>query len=63
MKSDAPTVEEYLAGLPQARRADLQTVREVILNNLAEGFVESMNFGMIAYEVPLEMFPDTYVLS
>ena len=38
----------------------METVREVILNNLAEGFVESMNFGMIAYEVPLEMFPDTY---
>ena len=60
MKSDATTVEEYLAGLPQQRQADLETVREVILNNLAEGFVESMNFGMIAYEVPLEMFPDTY---
>ncbi len=28
--------------------------------NLPDGVVETMNWGMIAYEIPLEVFPDTY---
>ena len=32
----------------------------MILENLPDGYVESMNWGMIAYEVPLETYPDTY---
>jgi len=60
MRSEATTVEEYLAELPDDRRDALKAVREVILDNLPEGYVESMNWGMIAYEVPLEIYPDTY---
>lgn len=60
MQSDAPTVEAYLAELPHDRRAALAAVREVILANLPDGIVESMNWGMIAYEVPLASYPDTY---
>ena len=59
-KSDAATVEEYLAGLPEERREVVSRVREVILRNLPRGYRESMNWGMIAYEVPLEKYPDTY---
>lgn len=60
MRSDATTVDEYLAGLPDDRRAALEKVRAVILDNLAPGFEEAMNWGMITYEVPLEINPDTY---
>ncbi len=60
MRSDATTVEDYLAELPDDRREAIEDVRAVILANLPEGFVESMNWGMIAYEVPLEVFPETY---
>ncbi|HEX7176338.1 MAG TPA: DUF1801 domain-containing protein [Pyrinomonadaceae bacterium] len=59
-KSDAATVEEYLEGLPEERREVVSRVREVILSNLPRGYRESMNWGMIAYEVPLEKYPDTY---
>ena len=59
-KSDAATVEEYLEGLPEERREVVARVREVILRNLPRGYRESMNWGMIAYEVPLEKYPDTY---
>jgi uncharacterized protein YdhG (YjbR/CyaY superfamily) len=58
--SQATTVEEYLAALPDERRMALSTVREAILERLPEGIVETMDWGMIAYEVPLETFPDTY---
>jgi hypothetical protein len=32
----------------------------LILENLPEGIQESMNWGMISYEIPLRSFPDTY---
>ncbi len=58
--SRATTVEEYLGELPDDRRAAVAEVREAILENLPEGYVEAMNWGMIAYEVPLATHPDTY---
>jgi Domain of unknown function (DU1801) len=60
MQSDAPTVTEYLASLPDDRRKALSAVRKVIKANLPKGIVESMNWGMITYEVPLTTYPDTY---
>jgi hypothetical protein len=60
MHSDATTVDEYLAALPDDRRTALTVVRKVIKRHLPKGIVESMNWGMIAYEVPLTTYPDTY---
>jgi len=60
MKSDAATVEQYLSELPEERRAGIETLRQVILENLPDGYEEAMNWGMIAYQVPLETYPDTY---
>lgn len=60
MRSDATTPAQYLAGLPDDRRAALATVRTVIRRNLPAGIVETMNWGMITYEVPLRTYPDTY---
>lgn len=60
MRSEATTVDEYLSELPADRREAIETVRSVILENLPDGYVEVMNWGMITYEVPLETYPDTY---
>jgi uncharacterized protein YdhG (YjbR/CyaY superfamily) len=60
MRSDATTVDQYLAKLPPDRREALTKVRQVMLKNLPQGFEESVNWGMIAYQVPLETYPDTY---
>ncbi|MEK6253372.1 MAG: DUF1801 domain-containing protein [Gemmatimonadales bacterium] len=60
MRSEATTVERYLAELPTERREAIEAVRSVILDHLPDGYVESMNWGKIAYEVPLETYPDTY---
>lgn len=59
-RSDATTVEAYLAELPEERRQVVSAVRELVLENLPEGYQESMNWGMISYEIPLERYPDTY---
>lgn len=60
MQSDAKTVAAYLKELPADKREVVSQVRELILENLPAGYVERMNWGMISYEIPLEMYPDTY---
>jgi uncharacterized protein YdhG (YjbR/CyaY superfamily) len=60
MRSNATDIESYLAELSQERRLAIETVRQVILDNLPEGYEEVMNWGMITFQVPLEEYPDTY---
>jgi hypothetical protein len=60
MQSDAATVEEYLAGLPEDRREAISAVRDVVNEHLPDGYVETMAYGMIGWVIPLEDYPDTY---
>jgi uncharacterized protein DUF1801 len=60
VSSDAPSVDEYLAELPPERRSIVASVRDLVRRNLPEGYRETMNWGMISYEIPLERYPDTY---
>lgn len=54
------TVESYLASLPDDRRSNICRVRELILENLPQGYEEGMLYGMIGYYIPLKVYPDTY---
>ena len=60
MLSKAQTVADYLSEMQPERREAINKVRETILENLPEGYEEVMNWGMITYQVPLEVYPDTY---
>lgn len=60
MQSSAKTVEEYLASLPEDRRAAITAIRQVILQNLDQGFAEGMGYGMISYHVPHSRYPAGY---
>lgn len=60
MKSNAKTVQEYLASLPEDRRAGIETVRRVILKNLDKDYEEGMMWGMIGYAVPHRVWPLGY---
>jgi hypothetical protein len=60
VKNNTHTVDEYLASLPVERREIIIQVRNVILKNLPTGFEESIQYGMIAYVVPLSVLPHTY---
>jgi hypothetical protein len=60
MQSSAATVDAYIAELPEDRRATIEAVRKVILDNLDGGYVESMGYGMIGYSVPHSMYPAGY---
>jgi uncharacterized protein YdhG (YjbR/CyaY superfamily) len=58
--SDTAKVSDYISGLTPDKQAAIKEVRKVILENLPEGYQETMNWGMISYKVPLEIYPDTY---
>lgn len=60
VQTDARTVEEYLARLPVDRRSIMAAVREVIRQNLPEGYEECMQYGMISYVIPFSRYPETY---
>lgn len=60
MKSAAATPAQYLAELPADRKRALSAVRKTIRANLPKGYVETMNWGMICYQVPLSVCANTY---
>ena len=60
MQSKAQTVKDYLAELPDDRRAAIEAVRKVIRKNLPKGYEEGMQYGMIGYYVPHELYPPGY---
>lgn len=60
MQSKAETIEEYLSELDDTRREAISAIRNVVIENLPDGYEEMMLFGMITYAVPLSIFPDTY---
>jgi hypothetical protein len=58
--SDLHDADQYVANLPDDRREMVSSIRKTILENLADGFEEVIDYGMITYVIPLERFPDTY---
>ncbi|HEV8393104.1 MAG TPA: hypothetical protein VGQ37_02475 [Vicinamibacterales bacterium] len=54
------TVDEYLAALPPDRTAELKRVRAAIRRALPKGYEEAVAGKVIAYQVPLAVYPDTY---
>jgi hypothetical protein len=61
MQYNVSTPEEYIAAIPADRRAAVSRLREVILKNLSEGFVESAScYGMLGYVVPHTIYPKGY---
>jgi len=60
VSSRAATVADYLAELPDDRRAELERVRDVVNAALPDGYREGMGYGMIGWVIPLERYPETY---
>ncbi len=61
MASRGPaTVTALLAKLPAARRKEVERVRDAVRGNLPAGYEEAVANGMLVYQVPREVYPDTY---
>lgn len=60
VSSAAKTVDAYLSELPAPRRDVVVAIRTLVNRNLPAGYVETMNWGMICWEIPLARYPNTY---
>lgn len=60
MQSSATTPDEYIATLPEDRKIAIQKIREILLENLPNGFSEEMQYGMIGYVIPHSLYPSGY---
>jgi hypothetical protein len=58
--SAAKSVDQYLAELEPERRENVEFLRGLCLKHLPGGLEESMNWGMISYQVPFETVSKTY---
>ena len=60
MTQKPETPEEYIEQLPEDRIAAVTRLRKTVLDNLPNGFVETMSYGTIGYVVPHSIYPDGY---
>lgn len=60
MQYKVSTPDEYIASIPEERRAPLQKLREVINAHLPKGFQEEISYGMIGWVVPHSTYPAGY---
>lgn len=60
MQSEATSPEQYIAELPEDRKPIIEKLRNIILENLPDGFQEQMNYGMLGYVVPHSVYPNGY---
>ncbi len=60
VSSTASTVDQYLAELEEPRRQEIAELLALIRKNLPKGFDETMAWGMIVFQVPLEVSGPTY---
>jgi uncharacterized protein YdhG (YjbR/CyaY superfamily) len=63
MQSKATTPDQYIDELPEERISAMKQLRKTILDNIPEGFEETMSYGMIGYVVPHSTYPDGYHCS
>lgn len=54
------TVHEYLDTADSEKSEALHKLRATILDNLPEGFDEQINYDMLGYVVPHELYPSGY---
>ncbi len=60
MQYQATSVDDYIDQIPEDRKAVINKLRKVVLDNLPKGFEEGLNYKMIGYYVPHSKYPGGY---
>jgi hypothetical protein len=60
MTQNVKSITEYISNLPEDRQIAINSLRNVILENIPEGFSEEMSYGMIGYVIPHSLYPAGY---
>ena len=56
----ALTVNQWLASVPAERRDAIRAVRDAVNEHLPRGYAETVDWGKLAWVVPLDTLPDTH---
>ena len=54
------TVDEWLASVPAERKEAINAVRDAVNEHLPQGYAETVDWGMLAWVVPLSTLPNTH---
>jgi uncharacterized protein YdhG (YjbR/CyaY superfamily) len=54
------TPDQYIDQLPDDRKLVVSKLRQVLRDNIPEGFEETVGYGMIGYVVPHSIYPAGY---
>lgn len=60
MSSTITTPEAYIEQLSEDRKEAIEKLRQAVLDNIPEGFEETISYGMIGYVVPHAIYPGGY---
>ncbi|MDN3491874.1 DUF1801 domain-containing protein [Winogradskyella bathintestinalis] len=60
MTSKATTSEEYIAQLPEDRKAPITKLNNLIKKHMPKGLEAGIGYGMLAYYVPKSIYPAGY---
>jgi Domain of unknown function (DU1801). len=60
MQIPANSVEDYISKIPEERQEVFKKLFDTIDENLPEGFKQGVSYGMIGWNVPLEIYPAGY---
>jgi hypothetical protein len=59
-KRPALTVSQWLASVPAERKDAIKAVRDAVNERLPKGYKETVDWGMLAWVVPLATLPNTH---
>ena len=59
-KHPALTVNQWLESVPAERRDAINAVRDAVNKHLPQGYEETVDWGMLAWVVPLATLPNTH---
>ena len=60
MTKKIETIKDYILSLPEERRIVIEKLREVIKNNIPNGFEEVLSYGSIGIVIPHKIYPQGY---
>jgi len=60
MKIIANTVQEYLENIQDERKPIINQIRDVVNEHIPKGFKECINYGMLGWVIPHEVYTNGY---
>lgn len=60
MSTEVKSIETYISSLGEDRQEIIEKLRKAVKSKLPEGFKEELNYGMIGYVIPHDIYPNGY---